>query len=268
LSEIEKIRELGSRLSFYLRPRTFPLAIKFVKSGESIPEKAYRPSARFVFCRTMLLSRRTGRSYVIGKENIPCLGVVMLGLANYSKDVWEESKKMLIKDFLVGWRFYKSEEIAEKVINIVEEDSLPPGSFTDVIVSPIERTIIKPDIVVVYGDGAQINRLVSGVAYADEETPFIEAKLTSLAGCRALSKCYKTRKAQFILPGYGERYQGFTGDDEVAVVFHIEALPKIVEGLEYTFRGGLRYPTPYMVEYSSPAPEPEEKAIKKLLGKA
>lgn len=213
----------------------------------------------------MLLSRRTGRTYVIDKQNIPCLGVVVFGLAKYGKDVWSESKEILIKEFLVGWRFFKSEEVARKLVSIVEEDSLPPGSFTNIVISPIERTTIKPDLVVVYGDGAQINRLISGIAYTDEESPFIEAKLTSLVGCRALSKCYKTRKAQLILPGYGERYQGLAGDDETAAVFHIEALPKIIEGLEYTCHGGLRYPTPYMVEYSSPVPQPEKKAIKKSL---
>ena len=37
------LKELGQALSTYVRPLTFPLAVKMLKSEDEIPEKTRRP---------------------------------------------------------------------------------------------------------------------------------------------------------------------------------------------------------------------------------
>jgi len=66
-----------------------------------------------------------------------------------------------------------------------------------------------------------------------------------------LAKAYNTRQVQLVLPGTGDRSQGLTQDDELAVVIPIEKLLDVVAGIEESSKAiGRRYPVPMTLEVS------------------
>ena len=83
-----KFNELGEydeKLNRYLRPNTFPVAVRFLPSWDEVPERAKRPlkdlGNRFTTCQAIAMSRRFGWVIALGREDSSCvLGAMALGL--------------------------------------------------------------------------------------------------------------------------------------------------------------------------------------------
>ncbi|MCR4310632.1 MAG: DUF169 domain-containing protein, partial [Deltaproteobacteria bacterium] len=60
---------------------------------------------------------------------------------------------------------------------------------------------------------------------------------------------------QVILPCYGDRIFGMTGDDEMAFTFPFDRAEEVVEGLEKTHAGGVRYPVPIYLRFQADFPK-------------
>src|SRR5258705_3520392 len=71
-------------LQTYIRPQTFPVAIRMLKPGEPIPERAKRPARDFkklsMNCQVIDMSRRYGWTIALTREDHVCsLGITALG---------------------------------------------------------------------------------------------------------------------------------------------------------------------------------------------
>jgi hypothetical protein len=58
-----------------------------------------------------------------------------------------------------------------------------------------------------------------------------------------------------ILPCYGDRIFGMAGDDEMAFTFPFDRAEEVVEGLEKTHAGGVRYPVPIYLRFQADVPK-------------
>ncbi len=65
----------------------------------------------------------------------------------------------------------------------------------------------------------------------------------------------KTGKPQVILPCYGDRVFGQTGDDEMAMSIPVGLEEEVIKGLAGTHIGGIRYPVPAYLGYTPEYPE-------------
>jgi uncharacterized protein (DUF169 family) len=65
----------------------------------------------------------------------------------------------------------------------------------------------------------------------------------------------KSGEPQVILPCYGDRIFGMTADDEMAFTFPFAMAEEVVEGLEKTHAGGVRYPVPIYLRYQADYPK-------------
>ena len=69
------LKELNQALNTYIRPLTFPLAIKMLKSKEEIPERTRRPfeqmKKKVAICQGVGMARKYGWAVAMGKENMP-----------------------------------------------------------------------------------------------------------------------------------------------------------------------------------------------------
>ncbi len=58
------VKTADRELQFYIRPQTFPVAIRMLRPGEEIPEKARRPARDFkklsMNCQVIDMARRYG----------------------------------------------------------------------------------------------------------------------------------------------------------------------------------------------------------------
>jgi uncharacterized protein (DUF169 family) len=65
----------------------------------------------------------------------------------------------------------------------------------------------------------------------------------------------QTGECQYVLPCYGDRIFGGTTDEEMAFSFPKAKAIQLVEGLEGTHTGGIRYPIPAFLRFTGEFPE-------------
>src|SRR5438128_1160832 len=78
------VKTADRELQLYIRPQTFPVAIRMLRPGEEIPEKARRPARDFkklsMNCQVIDMARRYGWMIALTREDHICsLGIAALG---------------------------------------------------------------------------------------------------------------------------------------------------------------------------------------------
>jgi len=76
--------EVNETIQFYIKPQTFPVAVRMCESGEDLPAKTKRPKrdlgSTIAVCQGISLARRYGWTIAIGQENESCPhGLFVLG---------------------------------------------------------------------------------------------------------------------------------------------------------------------------------------------
>src|SRR5438270_13287477 len=71
------MQEFAKEIDTHIRPASFPLAIRMLKQGEQLPEKAKRPKrdmgVQIATCQGITMGRRYGWTVAIGKEDLNCV---------------------------------------------------------------------------------------------------------------------------------------------------------------------------------------------------
>jgi len=243
------VGDLDRALQQYVRPQSFPLGVGFAPPGAEPPARLKRPQRdlgiRVAVCQAFALARRYGWGLAIGREDLSCpLAHVAFGFSP-SLPFYEAGNlcvEMYTRDAAAGAR---SEAAVPK---------LPPAPDALLLMAPLARAEFAPEVVVFYGNGAQVMRLVAAALYARG------GQLTSHHAARIdcaelVIRTRQTGEPQVVLPCYGDRVFGQTADDEVAFAWPHARSAEIVEGLEGTHRGGVRYPVPAFLRYTGEFPE-------------
>ena len=110
------------------------------------------------------------------------------------------------------------------------------------IVAPLHRADFEPDLVLIYGNGAQIVRLVQGAFIMKAEPSNRNSWTLFLRSvyCQTLAN----PKCNVIVPGGGERVFALTADDEIAFVIPASQLQNVTEGLIGTHKAECANPYP------------------------
>lgn len=129
---------------------------------------------------------------------------------------------------------------------------LEPGRYTGVVLSPLTRTRVEPHIIMIYGNPAQIMRLVHATAHWTGER--VPAEFGGIAGScnEGLVRTFTTATPRVALPGNGDRVFATTHDDELIFAFPAAWADRILQGLEATSERGIRYPIPTFINYRLP----------------
>jgi uncharacterized protein (DUF169 family) len=241
-------------LNRLVRPLTFPIAVKLVKSADEFPEKARRPFRDMGFktnvCVGMTLARKYGWTVGIAAEDNAC------PIVAYTYG-WSESESESMKaltDFMVVMKYSANENAARTSMEGAEQVKLAKGKYAGVVFSPLERTRIEPDLVMVFCNPAQLMRLVHG---ATQETGLsVQSTFSGRAGTctEGVLQTFKAGKPRVVLPGNGDRVWAMVQDDEIAFAIPANMLDSIVGGLEATHQTGVRYPIPVDVRHAPTFP--------------
>jgi uncharacterized protein (DUF169 family) len=134
------LKELEEALNTYIRPLTFPMAIKALKSEDEIPERTKRPlrdmGKKIAICQGIGMSRKYGWSVAMGKEDMACaLGAAPFGFFK-NIDFFNEG------NMAVGM-FCETKEVGKKEEDLV--DRFEYGQYSHILVAPINRTTFEPD---------------------------------------------------------------------------------------------------------------------------
>jgi len=244
--ELDRYRKYGERIDALIRPATFPLAVKLIKNKTEIKPEYKRPSRdmslqNFV-CQNFKISRSYGWTIAITETDINCKFARNI----YGWDTPTEEDKEWGEKFTVG--LYAKDSVTSKKIEqhlYTLEDKI-----LGLIISPLARTKIIPDTVLIYCLPAQAMRFVQGYL-------FMEGGVLEFSAAGRMGSCHegviktiKTNKPQYVTLGNGDRIWGGTHDHEVMFSCPKEKLDVLMEGLEKTHVAGLRYPIPQYMNYS------------------
>ena len=235
---------IGESLEKILRPQTYPLAVKLVKDKSEFPEKTRRPEQKIAVCQALTISRRYGWTMGITEEDSGCPAVSMA--YGWTKIVDEPT---LVQFFLGAG--YASDEAAAKTI-VENLDRLEPGKYGGVVISPLTRTKIVPDVILVYGNPAQIMRLIQGAMH--KEGKKVKSELAGMvASCTGgIVRTFNTGECQVVIPGNGDRIFAANYDDEMLFTIPAAKAEDIINGMRAQRLA--KYPIPVVLQMPPPFP--------------
>ncbi|MDA8263745.1 MAG: DUF169 domain-containing protein [Actinomycetota bacterium] len=234
----ERYAELESAISRYIRPDTFPLGVRMLSPGEALPAGVRVPSRdlseRWIVCQSIGIARRYGWSIAVGREDVICpLAAVAFGFR-------PANDRYFAGEAALG--MYCSEPAAAAALEGATW-RFAAGRFDRLCVAPLDRLGFDPHVVIVYGNSAQVMRLVNAALHRHGGR--VESSSGGRLDCAELViQTMLTDEAKVILPCNGDRVFGMAQDTEMAFSFPARFAGEICEGLEATHRGGVRYPIP------------------------
>ncbi|MFX0144969.1 MAG: DUF169 domain-containing protein [Candidatus Hodarchaeota archaeon] len=239
-------QDYGKKFEEFLRPLTFPIAIKFIKDESEIPPNHKKPKAdlntQIFLCQAFKMVRSYGWTIFITEEDIVC----KLARFIYGWDALTEEAINFSNQFSVGL-YAKDINTARKWqenIYLFEED------FLGLAISPLTRTKIEPDIVQIYCNPAQAMRIIQSYLYFKGGVLNFTSAGRGASCHEGVIKSLQTNEPQLVIPGNGDRIWGGAEDTEVMFSIPKDKLSVIIEGLETTHKAGLRYPIPKYMNYN------------------
>lgn len=244
--DLAQYHEMGEKIEKFIRPATFPLAIKLIKDESEIPPGVKRPSVDLkvqnFICQNFKMARAYGWTIAVTEKDCNC----KLARAVYGWDPITEESLKFMNQFSVGL-YSKDIETSNKIANHMYRLD---NQFRGLVISPLSRTKVEPDVVLSYCLPAQAMRFVQ--SYLFMEGGVLEFTAAGrLESCHlGVIKSYITKKAQISLLGNGDRVWGGAQDSELVFVCPQGKLKSLIEGLEATHAAGLRYPIPAYMNYA------------------
>jgi len=255
----QKLKKLDDALGRYVRPDTFPLAIRMLKPGEEVPPDVKIPSKSFkenwIVCQSIGVARRYGWGIAVGRDDVICpLSAIAFGFRKPNDDY--------LKGYAANGMYCKDEEAAAKLE--ASTWKFEPGTYDYVCVAPVNRAQFEPHVVAVYANSAQVLRLVHASLYNHG------GRVVSTVGGRLdcaeiVIQTMSTDEPKVILPCTGDRIFGMAQDTEMVFAFPWRYTDEIVAGLEGTHKGGIRYPITVAMRETVTMPKTYQDLMQKLV---
>lgn len=218
--------EYGRRIEEQIRPSSYPLAVKMLKSMDEIPAEAQRPLRDFgkcmSTCQAFALSRKFGTTVTQLFEDHWCPEpVIGFGLA--------EPPEVFLKGLT---RYPVGVESPEAGVNWAREfPRFKVGEYIGSVSAPLRTAGFEPDVAVIYCDSAQLVRLLLGIAYEDGRD--ITTVLGGHSACvYAVVPSMLKGECQASVPCRGDRGRAGAQDDEMIFTVPREQIGRLADGLE------------------------------------
>lgn len=259
--DLSQIADQSRFLYENLRLKTFPVGVKFLKEESDLPEKARRPSLllkkKITICQTMTMARNYGWQMGLTPEDVIC---VLASLA-FGFTPAEDPKREMAESFFES--HYKSS--LEKTINEVSQMCfLEKDAFRALFISPLHKIPFSPDTIVLYGNPAQLSRIIQAATFDTDER--IQGLFGGKVECpEYLIRPMKSGHPRVVIPGPGDRIFSMTADDEMIFALLHSFLEKLIKGLkESGKRVGARYPITHYQNFEPEFPRHYQELAKKL----
>lgn len=250
-------QEAAEFISNDLRLKTLPLAAKFLKDA-AFPEKTRRPAStlgkRITICQAVTIARVYGWTVGLTKEDLICVpAMITFGLTRASDQRTTLGKLMCDASLLKDQNAARQEPICMTF--------LERGEFEALLLAPLGGSDFEPDTIVIYGNPAQVMRMIQGWVY--HEGKRISGNFGGKIECSEyLIAPFKTAAPRVVIPGNGDRIFSMTQDDELVFALPGNGLELLVQGLKEAGKKiGARYPVTFYQNF-----QPEFPKLYKKLG--
>ncbi|MHA1595912.1 MAG: DUF169 domain-containing protein [Candidatus Baldrarchaeia archaeon] len=252
-------REKSIDLETLLRLRTPPVAVKLLED-ENFPPGTIRPSQmgiEITICQAITAARHMFQTIGMSADDNACPpSMFPFGWAEI------EDSNALIEFFKKAGHGASDDAIVEIISKL---PTLEPGKYPALLIAPLRRCTFQPDVIMIFGNAAQVGRLIFARTYLGGGA--LKAEMISRAASCAegIIRPFKSRDCAVTIPGGGDRVFASIDDDELIFSFHVEWLDRIIEGLKNAGRGiGLRYPMPRFMMYKPVFPQEFQKLRSKM----
>lgn len=229
------LAKIDEVMSTYVKHQTYPLATKMLNSEDDIPQDAKQPlrdyGACFTLCQALALSRRDGLTIVLDKDSQSC-PIALAGLGFVSPEEYLSGKYALAP----------MNQPTEARIKAAEEmPRFQFGKYRYILISPIKTASFDPDVIIFYGSGAQVMRMIQAAVFASGES--LRSKSTGAGGCLLpIVEPIVEGKCKYTVPGNGERRLGLIADGELVFAMPSNRFEEVVSGLKLSHEGKQTYP--------------------------
>jgi uncharacterized protein (DUF169 family) len=253
-------KDAAQQLKEALRLRTEPLGVAFVDELGQLPEKTRRPSQvlgkKVTICQGVTMARVYGWPVGLAKEDLICVpGMLAFGFAPAAEPMMELGRLFCE----VG--FHK--DMGPSLQEVQAMPRFEPQEIAAVYLAPLERLALTPQVVTVYGNPAQLMRLIQAAAFVLGKR--VTGEFGGKVECASyLIGPYRKDAIQVVIPGMGDRIFSMTQDDELVLAFPARLLDSLLVGLKEAGRRiGARYPITFYQNFTPEFPPPYKERAEK-----
>jgi uncharacterized protein (DUF169 family) len=226
--------EVSDELVKLLRLKTDPIAFKRLEKLEELEKikNVYHIPTFSTFCQAVYRARVQGLTIGITKRdkmNSRCLRLHGVKQA-HEKSMKEEAA-------LLATTWFASPEEA-----LMQQQETPRVPVAEAVaLAPLSKGKFDPDVILLYGNPAQLMMLLCGLQKEKYER-FHFSFIGEGACADSLGEFYRTNKPQLSIPCYGERAMGQVADDEISLALPPAEIPRAIAGMKRLAKIGFKYP--------------------------
>jgi uncharacterized protein (DUF169 family) len=245
--------EISVFISNELRLKTLPVAVKFLKNKADFPEKTRQPSVvlqkRITICQAVTMARVYRWTVGLTREDLICVpAMIAFGFSG------SDDPPATLARLFCEVNFHDEEKQAR-----LETDSmnmLDNDRFEALVLAPLAKGLYEPDTVAIYGNPAQIMRLVQARVYQSGER--LHGAFGGKVECSEyLIGPFTSQAPRIAIPGMGDRMFSMTQDDEMVLALPGKDLDGFKKGLqEAGNKIGARYPVTFYQNFQPDFPKP------------
>lgn len=233
LQERERLSEKFVRL---VRLQSHPVAVKMLKSVSEVEGMGIKkPDRKLAVCQLISQAyfvghRRIGTVQELG--DVCPLGAGSLGLM--------QVPQAYVQGLAYLGSYHATKEVGKSVIESIPK--FDPGEYAGILVSPLDKSPVDPDVVIFGGNVSQI--LVFVRSYLHNRGGRLDSGTCAMAGCADLivrTMCMKIPSV--VLPCLGYRLLAFPSETDLLCGVPGELLEEILAGIEFNYKAGVVYPT-------------------------
>lgn len=227
---------LTRHLEALLRLRSFPIGFKFLEDENELRKSKWvrRPDKEMTLSQLTTIVRTFDWTVGVTKDNLNPHCANMLGMVDLPENMADGTMRS------ITW--CRNKEDGKKCEDSIAK--LPRGKFNALIIAPLAYNPFEPDLILIFGNPAQMLMLISAIQLEKYEM-FQYFFVGEGSGFDSAARCYLTGKPSLTIPCYGERRFGHVQDDELEIAIPPEMFEKIVHRLEDLYKKGVRYPIAY-----------------------
>jgi len=243
-----------------LRLRTEPFGVTFLKEVANLPEGTRRPSQIFgkkvTICQGVTMARIYGWAVGLTRDDLLCIpGMLAFGFVPVADPILE------LGQLFCEVGFHPAMGPALK-----EVEALPrfePEEVAAIYLCPLEKLALDPEVVVVYGNPAQLMRLIQAVTFSLGKR--VTGDFGGKVECSSyLIGPYRDGEVRVVIPGQGDRTFSMTQDEELVLSMPAGVLEGVLVGLKDAARKiGARYPITVYQNFSPAFPQPYRERAQK-----
>jgi len=224
MTSLTEFNKCGTDLEQMLRLKTYPLAIKLLKSESEVPEGAIRPKRdlgeHLAVCQAFSLARRQGMTLAMFLEDHWCFEpIISYGLVETPED------------YLNGFTnsfFIADKEAAAK--HAQEMTRLPVGEYPGMVIGPLKNAGFEPDIVMIYCIPGQLRHLLLSLRHLNGTA--VTSTLDPIGSCvHSVVPSFLSGVFQVTIPDPGDFERAGADENEMVLTAPAGRLEELMAGV-------------------------------------